>query len=143
MSGTEAATITLLGMAISSATAFTGIGLVLDIVGGVMLSFDLFWGYRKRNRLEVVETQLKGLLAFFDDIDRVIDGYGGAFTPQDRQKEKDKLRADYQPSLKALQDEKAALSSGHADKTFALGVAGMMLVLIGFGLQLLALFLQP
>jgi len=121
-----------------TSTTLTVVGLIFDMLGAGLLGYELFFGFPRKNKLEIAEAQLQQLRKFLAVMERMIDAYREPpYTPAEKLAEKAKLRSEYKASEDKLQSEVTGYGEGHRIKSFYFGVGGFLLLAVGFVLQLL------
>ena len=119
---------------------YTIIGLSLNFIGAWCLAYELLWGYPKSNLKAIAEMRLAGLYEYFEQMDRIIDGWGEPpYTAEEKDNEKKDVRMQMADRVNALKTEISNYGEGHKEKSYIIGLIGAVLLSAGFILQLIDL----
>lgn len=122
------------------------IGLSLNFLGGLLLAYDLFT--ESRNAVAEQETNKLKSEEMIHKLS--VESYAQTLSRSDLRAE---LRNEYQTRLNKENEEyqvvekklkdRIKLLGGHGDRAVALGIVGLMLIVIGFLLQLIEAVVSP
>jgi len=106
----------------------TVIGLLLDIIGAWLLAYEIIWGYPKKDKALYAELRLKNILSGYK-IQREISS---------SDEERKALDDRFKPIIK--EEEKTIDIAGreHLEKSTRLALLGVVLLTVGFILQIIA-----
>lgn len=120
-----------------SGTAFELVGLVLGIVASCLLAYPILFGWPKSNRRAIKSTQLDNLRQFVQTMEQRYDAFPPPFTQADKDAEKAALHQQFDPEVRALEDELTTLGPGHEERSFYISGFAMLMLVVGFLAQLL------
>ena len=116
---------------------FTITGLVFEIFGAWLIAYEILWGYPKRQRAWFAEKRLALLK---EDHKRLRENVGKLPSPPYTEKELDHFRKElddtWLPMMKRNEDIISEANEKHEDKSMYAAVAGILLLTIGFILQI-------
>lgn len=89
-----------------------------------MLSYDGFFGAGTRFQTQVAGSQLDIMRATRDDLIKLEQSLGTAYTKEDKEKGVERIKARYDPEIKVLEDRVQALPNRHEDRVVDLTLWG-------------------
>jgi len=118
------------------------IGLVLGIAASWALAYPILWGYPKRNRRAIAETQLSNLRRHIKEMDTMTDALPEPpYSRDEKDVIKKDLRIKWKPEVEDLEKKIERLGEGHEWISFALSTIGMLLLTAAFAFQLWAVLM--
>ncbi len=120
-------------------TVYTVVGLAFDIVGAWLVAYEILWGYPKRNRAMYESEKLSSLEEFvtkmLHDIDTLDDP---PYTRQEKNQMKTDFSETWNPKISDLRSNLDTLvGETFRTKSFYLALLGIVLLSIGFMLQII------
>ena len=119
------------------ATTYTVIGLLLDIAGAWLIAYEILWGYPKRNQRLICENRLGFLKTDLSKLEQSIKNYPSPpYMDEDIARCLKELHESYDPMISEEQTKIKELSEGHIERSFSFAFLGIILLTLGFVLQL-------
>lgn len=120
-----------------STVTLTITGLVCDMIGASALGYELLFGYPKYNRMKTEQIRLVHLDKFIEDINTGIDGLA---SPPYTLEEKAQMKTEFYMHWNSKRDLLVAtvhdLTEGHRETSYLAGWFGILMLLLGFSLQI-------
>lgn len=114
------------------------IGLVLDIAGAWMIAYEILWGYPKKNRNVTIQTKLDNLNSFVEEMRSSIKLRAQPpYTPEEIKKQLEEFNNKFEPKITELEKQVKVYTEQHPIKSFYVALGGIILLTIGFTLQIM------
>src|SRR5437868_2406676 len=106
------------------------IGHSLEVIGAFGFGYELLRGYPQRNRRQIAEVKLDGLLRFIKEMEQRIEQLPPIYTPAEKDEQKRELHHEWDPRIKLLQDEIQKRGEGHEVASFYFGLLGALCLIV-------------